>query len=123
MCGHRAVKQGKSRESVGTTDQWKGRGCGKVRVRQGGRGKARGGDGHRHLRRERVQGKGCGQWREANRHRPLQTAAHPGVMPKPPPPPKGRDALEGKGPQTRFQKRLGRCLEKISKAAGGGYCQ
>ena len=58
--------------------------------------------------------------REANRRRPLQTAAHPGVMPTPPP--QGRDALEGKGPQTGFQKRLGRCLEKISKAAGG-YCR
>ena len=46
-------------------------------------------DGHRRLRRERVQGKGKGQWREANRRRPLQTALHRGrhAIPPPPPPP------------------------------------
>ena len=36
------------------------------------------------LQRETVQGKGSGKWREANRRRPLQTAAQPGVMPNPP---------------------------------------
>ena len=33
----------------------------------------------------------------------------------------GRDALEGKGPQRRAQKRLGRRLEEVAKAVGGGY--
>ena len=36
--------------------------------------------GRRPLRRERVQGKGKGKWREANRRRQLQTATQPGVM-------------------------------------------
>ena len=35
----------------------------------------------------------------------------------------GRDALEGKGPQRRPQKRLDRRLEEGTKAAGGGYCR
>ena len=33
----------------------------------------------------------------------------------------GRDALEGKGPQTRPQRRVGRRLEGVAKAVGGGY--
>ena len=33
---------------------------------------------------ERVQGKGSGNWREANRRRQLQTASQPGAMPPPP---------------------------------------
>ena len=36
---------------------------------------------------------------------------------------RGRDALERKGPQRRPQKRLGRRLEEIAKAVGGGYCR
>ena len=36
------------------------------------------------IRGERVQGKGKGEWREANRRRPLQTATPPGAMPHPP---------------------------------------
>ena len=36
---------------------------------------------------------------------------------------RGRDALEGKGPQRRPQKRLDRRLEEVAKAVGGGYCQ
>ena len=39
----------------------------------------------------------------------------------PPPPPRG--ALEGKGPQRRPQKRLGRRLEEVAKAVGGGCCR
>ena len=35
----------------------------------------------------------------------------------------GRDALEGKGLQRRPQKRLGRRLEEVAKAVGGGYCR
>ena len=35
----------------------------------------------------------------------------------------GRDALEGKGPHRRSQKRLDRRLEEVAKAAGGGYCR
>ena len=35
----------------------------------------------------------------------------------------GRDALEGKGPQRRPQKRLDRRLEGFAKAVGGGYCR
>ena len=35
----------------------------------------------------------------------------------------GRDASEGKGPQRRSQKRLGRRLEEVAKAVGGGYCR
>ena len=42
-----------------------------------------------------------------------------GNAPCPPP----RDALEGKGPQRRPQKRLGRRLEEVSKAVGAGYCR
>ena len=37
-----------------------------------------------------------------------------------PPPPPARDALEGKGPQRRRQKRLGRRLEEVAEAVGGG---
>ena len=33
----------------------------------------------------------------------------------------GRDAVEGKGSQRRFQKRLGRRLEEVAQAVGGGY--
>ena len=33
-----------------------------------------------------------------------------------------RDALEGKGPQRRPQKRFGRRLEEVAKAVEGGYC-
>ena len=35
----------------------------------------------------------------------------------------GRDALEGKAPQRRPQRRLGRRLEEVAKAVGGGYCR
>ena len=35
----------------------------------------------------------------------------------------GRDALAGKGPQRRPQQRLGRRLEEVTKAVGGGYCR
>ena len=35
----------------------------------------------------------------------------------------GRGALEGKGPQRRPQQRLGRRLEEVAKAVGGGYCR
>ena len=38
-------------------------------------------------------------------------------------PPPGRDALEGKGPPRRPHKRLGRWLEEVVKAVGGGYCR
>ena len=31
--------------------------------------------------------------------------------------------LEGKGPQRRPQRRLGRRLEEVAKAVGGGYCR
>ena len=34
-----------------------------------------------------------------------------------------RDAFEGRGPQRRPQKRLGRRLEEVVKAVGGGYCR
>ena len=34
-----------------------------------------------------------------------------------------RDVLEGKGPQRRPQKRLGRRLEEVAKAVGGGLCR
>ena len=33
------------------------------------------------------------------------------------------DALEGKGPQSRPQKRLDRRLDEVAKAVGGGYCR
>ena len=35
----------------------------------------------------------------------------------------GTDALEGKGPQRRPQKRLDRRLEEVAKAVWGGYCR
>ena len=34
-----------------------------------------------------------------------------------------RDASEGKEPRTQPQKRLGRRLEEVAKAVGGGYCR
>ena len=37
--------------------------------------------------------------------------------------PRTRAALEGKGPQRRPQRRLGRRLEEVVKAVGGGYCR
>ena len=37
--------------------------------------------------------------------------------------PQARVALEGKGPQRGPQRRLGRRLEEVAKAVGGGYCQ
>ena len=67
----------------------KGRGCERGQDRPGGeREGTRGRDanGRRALRGERVQGKGSGKWREANRRRPLQTATQPRVMPDPLPP-------------------------------------
>ena len=33
------------------------------------------------------------------------------------------DAVEGKGPQRRSQKRLDRRLEEVAKAVGGCYCR
>ena len=35
----------------------------------------------------------------------------------------GKDALEGKGPRRRPQKRLAGRLEEVAKAVGGGYCR
>ena len=35
----------------------------------------------------------------------------------------GRDALEENGPRRRPQRRLGRRLEEVAKAVGGGYCR
>ena len=34
-----------------------------------------------------------------------------------------RDAVEGEGPQRRPQRRLGRRLEEVAEAVGGGYCR
>ena len=34
-----------------------------------------------------------------------------------------RDASEGKGPQRQLQRRLGRRLEEVAEAVGGGYCR
>ena len=45
-----------------------------------------------------------------------RSTTHPGY-----PPP--RDALEGKRSQRRPQERLGRRLEEVAKAVGGGYCR
>ena len=35
----------------------------------------------------------------------------------------GRDASERKGPQRRPRRRLGRRLEEVAEAVGGGYCR
>ena len=35
----------------------------------------------------------------------------------------GRDALEGRGPRRRPQRRLGRRSVEVAKAVGGGYCR
>ena len=40
-----------------------------------------------------------------------------------PPPTPARDTLEGKVPRRQSQKRLGRRLEEVAKAVGGGYCR
>ena len=48
------------------------------------------------------------------------------VLPLPcptPSAPQTRNALEGRGPQRRPQRRLGRRLEEVAKAVGGGYCR
>ena len=37
--------------------------------------------------------------------------------------PQPRDAFEGKGSQRRPQERLGRRLEEVAEAVGGGYCR
>ena len=37
--------------------------------------------------------------------------------------PMGTDASEGKGPRRRPQRRLGRRLEEVAEAVGGGYCR
>ena len=34
-----------------------------------------------------------------------------------------REALEGEGPQRRPQEQLGRRMEGVAKAVGGGYCR
>ena len=54
---------------------------------------------------------------------PLEGEGVPPTPPKAslPPPPPLSDALEGKGPQRRPQQRLGRRLEGVAKAVGGGY--
>ena len=44
-------------------------------------------------------------------------------MPLTSPPATPRDALEGKGPQRRPQKRLNRRLEEVAEAVGGGCCR
>ena len=36
---------------------------------------------------------------------------------------RGRDALEEEGPGRRSQRRLGRRLEEVAEAVGGGYCR
>ena len=36
---------------------------------------------------------------------------------------RGRDAVEGKGPHSRPQRRVDRGSEEVAKAVGGGYCQ
>ena len=36
---------------------------------------------------------------------------------------RGRDAVEGKGPRRGPEERLGRRLEAVAKAVGGGYCR
>ena len=47
----------------------------------------------------------------------LVSQAGPSLSPLP------RDASQGKGPQRRPQKRLGRRLEGVAEAVGGGYCR
>ena len=95
---HRAVKQGKSGGSVGTTYQLltdrKGQRRGKDRPRRErkdtGWGEA---DGHHHLWREMVQGKGC-KGQSANWRCQLQTKTHQRVIPTRPP---GAAAQHGLG--------------------------
>ena len=50
---------------------------------------------------------------------PVVWPGHRHTLPPPPP----RDALEGKWPQRRHQRRVGRRLEQVDKAVGGGYCR
>ena len=52
--------------------------------------------------------------------RPTCAARARGVRFTPPPP---RDALEGKGPHRRPQKRFDRRLEEVAEAVGGGSCR
>ena len=62
---HREVKQGKSRSSVGTTDQGKGRGSREGKIGQGGRGRAKGGE--RPMGPRPMEGKAKGKEREVER--------------------------------------------------------
>ena len=55
------------------------------------------------------------------RHTTPKGAAGIRRHPRKPHPP--RDVLQGKGPQRRPQRRLGRRLEEGTKAVGGGYCR
>ena len=50
---------------------------------------------------------------------PHPTPPHAVLTASPPP----RDALEGKAPQGRPQKRLDRRSEEVAKSVGGGYCR
>ena len=54
---------------------------------------------------------------------PLTLSLEPRLTQRPGHCPLGSDALEGKGPQRWPQKRLGRRLEEVAKAIGGGYCR
>ena len=54
--------------------------------------------------------------------RPAPSFPHP-PQTATPPPPSPRDAQEGKGPQRRPPRRLGRRLKEVAKAVGGGYCR
>ena len=68
---HRAVKQGKSGGSVGTTDQGKGKGSREGKIGQGGRGRTQGGNRLMGITADR--GKGS-KGRAANGNRPIGAA-------------------------------------------------
>ena len=48
---------------------------------------------------------------------------HGPLLSEPPPGGGGGMHLTGKGPQRRPQRRLGRRLEEVAEAVGGGYCR
>ena len=55
-------------------------------------------------------------------HSPTAAECTAVELPLAPPPPSPRQALEGKGPQGRPQRRLDRRLEEVDQAVVGGYC-
>ena len=98
--------------------------CGPERVWGGGGGAREHGHGGGSLTPE---GRTRGVWHAAT-HRSTQALIHERPVTPPTHPtkkciPRGRDALEGKGPWRQPRERSDRWLEEVAEAVGGGYCR